>query len=287
MLPCPPPHPSPSRPRMYVPPNACDCHFHVFGPAARYPYAEPRDYTPPDAPLDRYRGLLATLGIDRGVLVLPSVYGTDNTSLLDALAAEPERLRGVAVVPPEVPDRELQQMHAAGVRGVRFNLGNTTVLHPDALEPMAERLAPLGWHIQVHAPPERFAQVVERLAALPVPVVIDHFGRFRPEDGLGHPGFRALLHLVAEGNGWVKLSAPYRNTTEGPPYEGMRPLAEALLEAAPERCVWGTDWPHPHVDDQPMPDDGDLVDALSTWCLDDALRRRVLVDNPARLYDFG
>lgn len=288
MTPCPPPHPNPSPPRLSVPPGACDCHAHVFGPAGRYRYATERDYTPPDAPLERYRRLLATLGVERAVLVQPSVYGTDNTAVLDALAATGERFRGVAVLPPDTPERELERLHAAGVRGVRINLvtrGGGVPL--DDLERMAARIAPLGWHVQLFVTLGTLADAAPRLAALPRAPVVDHMGAVPAGTSLQHPGFQALLRLAGEGRCWVKLSGAYRLSAEDVPYADVVPYAQALVAANPERMVWGSDWPHPILHDKPMPDDGALVDLLADWAPDEAVRRRILVDNPAELYGFA
>lgn len=287
MVPCPPPDFAPRAPRTPLPAGATDCHAHVFGPAARYPYAEPRSYTPPDCTLEAYRHMLATIGCDRAVLVQPSVYGTDNRAHLEALAAAGRSFRMVAVVDPDVPDAELEAMNAAGVRGVRFNVVNVGGMRTEAIQRMAARLAPLGWHIQVFAEPETLVALEATLAALPVPVVVDHMGALRAAEGLEQPGFQALLRLLRGGNAWVKLSGAYRvSAQQTAPFSDVVPYAQALIEAAPDHCVWGSDWPHPMVNDRPMPNDGDLADLVTDWAPDESQRLRILVDNPARLYGF-
>jgi 2-pyrone-4,6-dicarboxylate lactonase len=287
MQPCPPPDFQPRKPRTAFPPGATDCHAHVFGPAARYPWSPARGYTPPDCLLADYRHMLATIGCERAVLVQPSVYGTDNRAHLDALAEAGPAFRMVAVPAPDAPQAELERMAAAGVRGVRFNLVSRGGGSLDGLESMARRLAPLGWHIQLFAGPETLARIEPALAALPVPVVIDHMGHVTTDLGLDNPGFQALLRLLRGGNAWVKLSGAYRTSCEPrAPYRDVVPYAQALIEAGPERCVWGSDWPHPMHNGRPMPNDGDLADLLADWAPDPAVRRRILVDNPARLYGF-
>jgi predicted TIM-barrel fold metal-dependent hydrolase len=287
MVPCPPPDFAPRTPRLALPPGATDCHAHVFGPASRYPYAEGRRYTPPDCSLAAYRHMLATIGCERAVLVQPSVYGTDNRAHLDALAEAGPAFRMVAVVAPDAPPAELERMHAAGVRGVRVNVLSGLGLALDVLEPLGRRLAPLGWHLQAFLDAEAIAAYEPALAALPCPLVIDHMGHFSMEAGLGQPGFQALLRLLRGGNTWVKLSGAYRLSRQPtPPFSDVVPYARALIEAAPERCVWGSDWPHPMVNGPPMPNDGDLVDLLADWAPDEAQRQRILVDNPAKLYGF-
>jgi 2-pyrone-4,6-dicarboxylate lactonase len=287
MEPCPPPDFQPRAPRTRLPLGATDCHAHVFGPAARYPWSPARGYTPADCVLADYRHMLATIGCDRAVLVQPSVYGTDNRAHLDALAEAGRGFRMVAVVDPDAPMAELEAMAAAGVRGVRFNIVTKGGLAIEGLQRAAKHIAPLGWHVQLFAAADTLAQMEAALAALPVPLVIDHMGRVTADLGLEHPGFQALLRLLRGGNTWVKLSGAYRNSRQPTaPFSDMVPYAQALIAAAPGRCVWGTDWPHPTVNDRPMPNDGDLADLLADWAPDPDLRRRILVDNPAELYGF-
>ena len=285
LKPCPPPDPDPRTPALAVPTGACDCHFHIFGPAARYPYAASRTYTPPDAPVEAYRRVMAALGLERCVIVQPSVYGTDNACTLDAMARLGPGCRGVAVIDETVDEAALDDMHRAGIRGVRFNILYTGGVEVGRVRAVAERIAPLGWHIQFLLDGRGLAELADDLGVLPVPIVIDHLGHAPAEVGIGHPGNRALLALLGEGRCWVKLSAAYRVSRRAPGYEDAAPLARALIEAAPERVVWGSDWPHPGVVGA-MPNDGNLLDLLGQWTNDAALRHRILVDNPAALYGF-
>ena len=291
MIPCPPPDDQPRKPKVVFPRGATDCHFHIFGPQSLYPYAEERSYTPPECSLESYIRLMSVVGIERAVLVQPSVYGTDNQAHLDALAETKERgleFRMVSVVDDTVSDGDLERMNDAGVVGVRFNFITLGGLSLEKLERMAERIAPLGWHLQLFANGEALANLENRLAALPVPLVIDHMGNIAGGQDLGHYGAQALIRLVKGGNTWVKLSAAYRLTSEEhPPYSDVAPLARALIEAGPRRMVWGTDWPHPMLHQRPMPNDGDLADLLTDWAPDEKTRNAILVSNPANLYGFS
>jgi 2-pyrone-4,6-dicarboxylate lactonase len=290
--PVPGPLAQPRRPTLALPPGATDCHCHVFGPAARFPFVPEREYTPPDSPLEDYLRLLDILGLERTVIVQPSIYGSDHRATEDAIARLGDRARGIAAVPREVDERELQRLDAAGFRGTRFNLMHQGGSIPlSALETVAAKVAPLGWHVQIYAAPELLADALPRLLALPTPVVIDHLGQIDPAAGLDQPGFRALLRLLETGRGWFKLCA-YRCDRDGAPFRRVIPFVRALEAAAPERLVWGTDWPHPNLPERIpgvpglMPDDGDLVDALGVWLENAAALERILVANPARLYGF-
>jgi 2-pyrone-4,6-dicarboxylate lactonase len=277
-----------------MPPGACDSHAHVFGPFERFPLAEDRSYTPAEHPAGAFIAHLDRLGLARGVLVTPSACGTDNGSVLDALARYPARLRGVVVSASDTSDAELDRWHDAGVRGMRFNLFQRDG-HPiyrngvgfDVLESLAPRIAERGWHAQIwiHAPD--LVTMAPRLVALGVPLVVDHMGRMATGRGVADPGFVALCRLLADGVAWTKISGADRNTGTGPPYDDVDPFVAALVAANPERVVWGTDWPHiNYFEAAQVPDDGELTNLLARWLPDPALRRRVLVDNPARLYGF-
>jgi len=283
---CAPADPNPQPPRFTVPDGAVDCHAHIFGPVERYPYSRDRAYTPPDARHSDYLHLLKTMGLRRGVLVQPSVYGFDNSCLIDALATGGRNFRGVAVVAPDCRDEELDRLDALGVRGLRFNVvfgGNAMIARAREL---AQRIHRLRWHVQLLVDVSEFQRLDDFVRDLPVPVVIDHMGHFPARLGIENSGFQALLSLLREGRCWVKLSASYRLTSlSRPPYSDVGPLAKALVGAGPDRCVWGTDWPHPQIA-VPMPNDGDLMDQLLDWIPDGEIRRRVLVDNPTRLYGF-
>jgi predicted TIM-barrel fold metal-dependent hydrolase len=288
---CPAPAPV-SPPKQKLPPKACDTHAHVFGPADTFPYAADRSYTPPDAPLAMYLGMLDTLGFERGVLVQGSAHGRDNAAMLDALARTPQRLRGVAVADADTPAAELRRWHAFGVRGLRFNhffrdgqlhyRGGVTL---DAAKALAPAMRDLGWHAQLWIDVKDLPETTPILKALGLPIVIDHMGRTDARAGTGAPGFQSLLRLLGEGGFWVKLSGAHRVSDNAPDYPEARPLHAALVAANPERLVWGADWPHPRMR-EPMPDAGHLLDLFFDWTPDASARRRILVDNPARLYDF-
>jgi predicted TIM-barrel fold metal-dependent hydrolase len=272
-------------PKVKAPAKSVDCHFHIFGPDARYPYAAKRGYTPPEALIAHYESMIATLGIERMVIVHPSVYGTDNRCSLDSMEALGRaRCRMIAVVDERIGDAELKRMDAAGVRGMRFNLVNVGGPSMDALTSVVRRIAPLGWHLQVYVEGEQLPQLAPMLAGLPVPVVVDHMGQIMTGWGVGHPAVGALRRLIDGGRGWVKLCG-YRSSTAGYPFADVTPLARALIGAAAERCVWGTDWPHPNLSGT-VPDDGELLDLLTEWAPSAALRHKILVDNPAALYGF-
>lgn len=269
-----------------IPPGACDTHAHVVAQAPGYPMVESRSYTPPPAPEDKYLSMLAVNGMNRGVLVQISVYGSDNRYMLDVLKRHPDQLRGVAVVTDDVTDGQLQAMHAAGVRGLRINVlfGGGTGF--DAMELLAARIAPMGWHMQFLMDVRQLPELMPRMKKLPCPCVVDHMGHMPVAFGLDHPGFQALLHMVRDYGWWTKLSGAYRISEDWQDnFANVTPLAQQLIEAAPDRMVWGSDWPH--VSMARMPDTGVLRNLLATWAPDPDVRNRILVDNPARLYDFS
>jgi len=287
--PCAAPDFAPRQPQLKVPAGSCDCHAHILGPAARFPYSDERVYTPPDCLLADYRAMLTALGLARAVLVQPSVYGSDNRVLLNALDAMQGAWRGVAVVEPDVSASALQEMHAAGVRGVRVNVvdvqSNKGVLPLKQLRGLAERIAPLGWHMEFLLHVHEFPRLDQQLAGFPVDVVFGHLGYLPTHLGIGDAGFQALLRLLQAGRAWVKLTGPYRISGSKLPYADVAPFAHALLDAEPRQIVWGSDWPHVMVKGA-MPNDGDLLDILSTWIPDPSIRHQVLVSNPERLYGF-
>lgn len=288
---CPPPLQGGRRPRYSPPPGAWDSHCHTFGPLDRYPPAETATHVAPEASLADYRALLDRLGLAKGVVVTSTVYGTDNRLLMENLAEAGAWLRGIAVIDNSVTDAELEAMDRAGIRGFRINfMAGSRGDHfrggsgPENLEPLAERTKDLGWHVQMWCDCRDLPDLRARLAALPVPVVVDHFGRIPTDRGADDPGFLALRDMVAAGETFCKISGAYRLSRTPPDYPDTRPFAEALLRAAPDRLVWGTDWPHPNCVGQ-MPDDADLLDTLAGWCDDDAaLLQQILVDTPERLY---
>jgi len=285
---CAGPDPNPRKPRIKLPPLACDCHFHVFGPRSVYPYSPRRIYTPPDAPLASYLELLGVLGAERMVFVQPSVYGTDNRVMLNAMQEIGARCRGVAVVDDDVPDAELERLHAAGVRGVRINVVDVAedkgVIPMAPLRRMAERIQPLGWHVEFLMHADEFPQLDRLFADFPVPIVLGHLGYMRTDKGVAHPGFQALLGLMRERRAWVKLTGPYR-FAEAPEFAGSTEMVRALTKAVPDRLIWGTD--HPHLSFADKVGSIGLYNLLGQWIPDEAVRRKVLADNPAKLFGFG
>lgn len=288
-LPCPPPIADAKRPELPTPPGACDAHFHLFGPAARFPYAAGRAYTPPDAPLEKLLAMHAKLGIERGVVVQGNAHGTDNSALLDALAREPRRLRAVAIVQDPVSDAELRRLADAGVRGLRFHHmpkgRGYSALGLQSFASLAPRMAAHGLHVQFMMDVNYLDEALPCFAGFEQPIVLDHMGNIDAALGVEQPGFSLLCRLLAEGRVWVKLSGAYRISKRYPDYPDARPFHTALVSANPQQLVWGTDWPHPRLEEE-MPDDGHLLDLFNAWTPDAELRRRILVDNPARLYGF-
>ncbi len=282
----PPPVRDARKPKIRFPAKACDCHAHIFGPANRFKLLPKTHFVPHDCLLSDYIRMLRTIGCERAVLVQPSVYGTDNTAIVEALRSGLFEMRGVAVVAPDVTDRALEDLHAAGFRGIRINTASATPgLRLEHAPRLAARIKPLGWHLQFYANFRDMPQLEEQLATLPVDIVIDHFGRIAASDGLAAPPFQALLRLLRREHCWAKLMGPYFISDAVPRYPDIVPFARAMVEAAPDRVVWGSDWPHPSAREK-MPDDGDLADMLLEWAPDAAQRHKMLVDNPRRLYSF-
>jgi len=279
-----PPDPNPTQPNYVLPPGACDAHCHVFGPAAKFPYAPNRSYTPPDAPKEMLAALHKFLGFSRAVLVQASCHGTDNRAMLDAIAASNNTIRGVAMVGGNVTDAELEQLHANGVRGTRFNFVAHLGGAPDlkVVESVAARIAPLGWHLQLHLDADDILTYRDFLHRLRVPFIIDHMGRVQAQHGLEQQPFKRLLDLMQNELAWIKVSGPERISATGKPYLDAIPFARKLIEAAPARVLWGTDFPHPNV--KAMPNDGALVDLFPLMCDDEAIRRKILIENPSTLY---
>lgn len=288
--PCAGPDFSPRAPKLGLPRNACDTHAHIMGPAARHAYSPARIYTPPDCLLPDYLHLLDILGVARAVLVQPSVYGTDNTVMLEAMKTAGGRLRGVAVVADDIADEELKDLDAAGVRGVRVNIVDVKDRKPGtlpmkALEKLARRVAPLGWHMEFLMHADEFPDLDSQFADFPVEIVLGHLGYMNLGKTPDDAGFQALLRLMKAGRAWVKLTGPYRITASPLPYPETVACAKALLEANRERVIWGTDWPHVMLKGR-MPNDGELADVLFDWMPDASLREQVLARNPAKLYGF-
>jgi predicted TIM-barrel fold metal-dependent hydrolase len=288
---CAPPDPAPRAPRSKFPPLACDCHAHICGPQSVYGYIPERIYTPPEALLPAYRHLLATLGCARAVLVQPSFHGTDNRAMLAAMREAGDRFRGVAVLADDASERDIAALHDAGVRGARLNIVDVKSgkgeLPLERIERLAARIKMFGWHIEFLMHVDEFPDLDVTLGRLPVGCVFGHLGYVRTDKGIHTPGFQALLRLMRAGRAWVKLTGPYRISTGPLPHADTNAFAHALVEAAPDRLVWGSDWPHVKTEwSIPMPNDGELADLLEAWVPDAAMRKRVLVDNPAALYGF-
>ena len=288
---CAPPDRKPRSPRTAFPPLTCDTHAHIF--EARFPYAQERIYTPPDSNLADYKHLLKTLGCERAVLVQPSVYGTDNAAMLAALADAGPGFRAVAVAEPDVAEAELDALHRAGVRGLRFNVvdvrANKNQVPADMLRSVAKRIGPRGWHIELLVNLDEAGDFAPLLDSLGVPVVLGHLGY--PKGGAAtwsaSRAFADLLRLLGGGQCWIKLTGPYRiTTTPDLPYADVDEPARRLVAARTDRMIWGTDWPHV-MKKKPMANDGDMADLLERWIPDAAIRARILVDNPAALYGFG
>jgi len=279
-------HPDPSKPRFRLPQGAVDAHCHVFGPAADFPYAQARKYTPCDAPKEKLFALREHLRVSRNVIVQASCHGTDNGALLDALKSAGERARGVAVVSPDIGDDELAAMHEAGVRAVRFNFVRRLVdaTPREVFLSIAERVAKLDWHIVVYLEAPDIEGLIPFLKQLPAIVVIDHMGRPDIGKGVDHPDFELFLRFMGENeNIWTKVSCPERLSLAGPDYADVVPFSRRLVENFPARVLWGTDWPHPNMKSH-MPDDGALVDVIPIIAVEAASQKALLVDNPARLY---
>ncbi|MET0721917.1 MAG: amidohydrolase family protein [Tardiphaga sp.] len=279
------PDPDTRTPKFKLPELSCDAHTHIFGPGAKYPYVG--SYIPPDAPLEDFQKLHTILGIGRAVIVNASVHGTDNSVALDAIKVSNGRYRAVANLDPEVTEQGLQELHDGGFRGCRFNfvkhLGGT----PDmkVFHRTVDMIAALNWHVDLHFDAIDLPDYAELLAKLPVRYTIDHMGRVKAADGLDQLPFRTLIELMQRDEKcWVKVSGCERVTSAGPPFTDAVPFAKKICETAPDRVIWGTDWPHPNV--KAMPNDGDLVDLIPLFATTAELQQKILVDNPARLFDF-
>jgi 2-pyrone-4,6-dicarboxylate lactonase len=292
---CLPPDPNTRKPCFTPPPNSCDTHFHVFGPPEIFPFLSTHEYTPPAAPLEHYLKMAAVIGTEIAVVVQPSVHGLDNSATLDAIAKSAGRFRGVARIDDKTPKAELQKLHDGGIRGVRFNLldrpqGNVKL---DVLDRCVEHIVALGWSVDLHIDTKNLLAQERHIRALPIPVIIDHIARIKPAEGLNQPAFQLLLDLMKSKNVWVKVSGADKicNTKVhsyfGLPFVEVIPFARAVIAAAPDRVIWGTDWPHSNnFSPGKTPNDGDLLDLLAEFASDEQVRKKILVDNPAKLYGF-
>ncbi len=285
---CKPPDPDTRTPDYVAPAGACDAHCHVFGPADVFPYAPTRKYTPPDAPKEKLMALHDKLGIDRAVIVQASCHGTDNSAMLDAIASSNGRYLGICNAAEELHDDDFARLHDGGIRGVRFNfvkhLGGAPDL--DKMWRIVRDVEDLPWQVELHFDAGDLIEYEHVIDEIPLPVVIDHMGRVPVADGVDQAPFQALLRKFADsGHLWIKISGAERISAAGPPFADAVPFAQALIEAAPERVLWGTDWPHPNIS-KFMPNDGDLVDLIPEMIADEKTRRMVLVENAQRLFGF-
>jgi D-galactarolactone isomerase len=272
------------RPKLKAPPLACDCHHHIYD-TPRFPATQRPE---PNASVKEYRLLQRRLGTTRDVVVTPSAYGTDNRVTLDAISQLGANARGVAVIRPTITDAELATLNRGGIRGIRFSLngspnGNKAVTTLDMIEPLAKRIHELGWHVQINTGGEQILAAADLWNRIPTPIVFDHMGHIPQPAGIKHPAFALIRGLIDKGRTWVKLSVTYDNTKDGPPtYADVTRVAQAYLQAAPERMVWGSNWPHPNETNKP--DDAVLFDLLTQWAPNEATRHRILVENPGDLY---
>ena len=269
-----------------VPDGACDCHHHIYDP--RFAYQPNAVLKPPYATVQDYRALQKKLGTSRNVMVQPSTYGTDNSCLMDVLAQMGDAARAVCVVNASVTDAELKRLHAAGTRGVRIQFGLGNPVAQEEVMPLAKRIAGMGWHIQTNMPPEQLVAMEALLLSLPCPVIVDHLGR---ATDVGQPQYDTVRKLLQSGHGWVKVSGAYLyGGGTAPDYAGASRAAKGYIATAPERCVWGSDWPHPDatktLNPLAMPDDVTLLNLVPSWAPDEKLRHRILVENPETLYGF-
>lgn len=268
--------------RAKLPDGACDCHFHFFQEFERFALANTAAYTPTAATIADYRRMASAYGIDRGILVHPSVYGSDHSSYELFMADNQDWLRGIAVLPANVDEKSIARWDALGTRGTRINRSFANGPSDQDIARIIEKVKPFGWHIQLFAPLTHEPGLLQRIVDQGVGLVVDHLGHAPAEALMTSKEFATLTALMREGRAWVKLSAPYRSSSQMPDYPDLRPLIDALLQANPARLVWGTDWPHPHI--TAMPNDGDLVDLVFDWLPDEQLRKKILVDNPTALY---
>jgi predicted TIM-barrel fold metal-dependent hydrolase len=290
-----PPDPNTRKPGFTPPANSCDTHFHIFGPPETFPFLSTHEYTPPAAPLEHYLKMTEVIGIERAVVVQPSVHGLDNSATLDAIARSQGRFRGIGRIDDKTTKDELQKLHDGGIRGVRFNLldrprGNVKL---DVLDRCVERAIELGWSVDLHIDMKNLLDQEKRIRAMPVPVVIDHIARVKPAEGLQQAGFQLLLDLLSLNHVWVKVSGADKicntqvHTYFGLPFVEVIPFARAVIAAAPNRIIWGTDWPHSNnFAPGHTPNDGDLLYLLAAFAPDEQTRKKILVENPVALYGF-
>jgi predicted TIM-barrel fold metal-dependent hydrolase len=282
-----PPIPA-SKPRHRAPANSTDCHFHIYGPVERYPLSEGRGYTPPPiANIKTYLEMANTLGIERMVIVNPTPYGTDHRCTADTIEQfGRQRAKAVAVVDESFTESDLRDLAKKGFCAARVNSVNTNSTPVSKLQTIVKMIEPLGWHLELYVEGKELPGLERTLLSLPMPVVIDHMGRIPTDQGIDNPEFQTLLRLLSTGKVWIKLCG-YRSSVQGPPYADLLESAQTIIKVAPDRCIWGTDWPHPRREGPLLPDDGKLLDLLYDWAPDPKQLHRILVDNPAKLYGFG
>jgi 2-pyrone-4,6-dicarboxylate lactonase len=286
---CQAPEPVTQAPNFVLPKNSTDCHLHICGPEKTYPYIPERIYTPPDALLPSYLNLMKTLGLERAVLVQPSVYGTDNRLLLDTLKTDTSQFRGVAVVDESVSELEIEKMHHAGVRGLRCNIvdlaNNKGVLPFKTLNLLAEKIKTFGWHIELLMHVNEFPDLAQSFKNFSVPIVLGHFGYQKTTIDIKDQGFQNLLALMRDEKAWVKLTGLYRISASGYPFADVEQFARQLIAANPNQILWGSDWPHVMVKNK-MPNDTDMLNIIGSWIDNQELRQKLFVTNPQSLYDF-
>ncbi len=282
-----PPDPNPKRPDFKLPPKSCDTHTHIFGPASRYPFAANRPYNAPEAPLEAFRALHEKIGVERCVIVNATVHGTDNRVVTDAIAQSGGAYKGIANISDGISDEDLAELDKGGIRGCRFaflkRLGGVGEM--GKFNRIVHRVAEIGWHVDVYFEPGTVGEFVPLLRGLPTTYVIDHMGTVQAAKGLDDPAFKALLELQASDEKcWVKITGLERASAGGKPFHDSVPFAKRLIDNAPDRVLWGTDWPHPNV--RVLPNDGEIVDLIPLYAPDPAIQHKLLVDNPARLFKF-
>jgi predicted TIM-barrel fold metal-dependent hydrolase len=284
-----PPDPNPHKPRMTVPPGSWDTHFHIFGPPNRFPYAESRRYTPPTAPIEHWLSVSSAIGIERGFVVTPSVHDLDPAVTLDAIARSEGRIRGMIRANSGLTSSDIKRLHAGGIRGLRFPFAKAVRRAFDADEFHANiaRIEAANWVVEFQIDGDSLEVHADLIGTVPLPTIIDEFAGIQPKDGLDQPAFRTLLDLLAKPNVYLKLICPDRFLYQGQRFDDVVAMARAVIAKAPDRIIWGSDWPHSYVfEANAMPNDGDLIDMLLDFAPDEKLRNKILVDNPKRLLDF-
>jgi predicted TIM-barrel fold metal-dependent hydrolase len=287
-----PPDPNTRPPSFAMPEGACDTHFHIFGPPDRFPFAETRRYTPPGAPFEHYRNVMRITGLARAVAVQPTAHGMDNAAILDAVARSDGAMRAVVRFDDKTGDDELARLHEAGARGARFSLMSDRPGSVAMIEHALPRMERLGWSLVLHVQADHFVDNADFIRRIPIPTVIDHMARCRPADGLGQPAFRLLLDLLKDDRFWVKICCADKLSTlksaraeTGLPFADVIPFGQAAIAQAPDRIVWGSDWPHGNTfEPGRIPNEGDLLDLVAAMAGDAATLAKILADNPARLY---